>query len=792
MTTLEELLVKLDLDSAKYRAEMDKVHKSLDSFDEKVTKVKDIAEIVFAKGLATSVIHGAESLYSFVAAGAAAAEEMVHLGQITGQSTKQISELGFIAKSTGTSGEALTTAFAKLEKQMAAAAGGNQEAEDAFKAIGIAATDSHGKLRPVGDVFEEIAKKIGTYADGAGKTALIQHLFGKGAAEMVPILNRVGTEGFAKLKKEAGDFGSSLDELTVKQAAGFKEEIAKMESSIGSLAIRMAADLSPAVQVLGDRFQDAAIKGDGLADVAKAGVLFLKGLGTSAEILATKLDIVGKSIGAVAYATFAAVQGDFSGARDAMLQNTHEIEDLNAKLWIDIGRIWSDGIQRLPRPGEKDFIGPIQRMLEAPIVRSSAKGVEALKRLTEEFDNLRAKAVGISESVPKELFDLAPITKAQLDAFVSLPTEASRQLRDKLQKDAAEVKKIQFELDSGKFAKDVALLGSKGQSLKASIVDIADTIAKMQSQIAAKDIAFKGLDSEVKAVEAYKRQLLDMGGATEKAKISESLLNGELKMRGDALALAGGDVESFRDKWIRAAAAMDRTKAALLSIAAPFKHQQQLFEDANAVLKSQESSLETVQGKLRSLGEMQKAGALDNQQYTRAVADLETEFIGLGDIGRGSAGLLSDSFAEFFVNFDKGVGDIAKNFAKAMEAMIAKTIAAKLVGGLFSLIGGLVGGPAGAAGAGAAAGVATGSILGHADGGPVSAGVPTIVGERGPELFVPGSGGHIVSHEDLVTGSGRGVQRVEHYVYLDHNSQRLTFKDLFLDQLADEQARVVT
>jgi hypothetical protein len=50
---------------------------------------------------------------------------------------------------------------------------------------------------------------------------------------------------------------------------------------------------------------------------------------------------------------------------------------------------------------------------------------------------------------------------------------------------------------------------------------------------------------------------------------------------------------------------------------------------------------------------------------------------------------------------------------------------------------------------------------GKALGGPVSRGFPYIVGERGPELFVPGMSGSIIPNHDLPTGarSGEGISR---------------------------------
>lgn len=47
--------------------------------------------------------------------------------------------------------------------------------------------------------------------------------------------------------------------------------------------------------------------------------------------------------------------------------------------------------------------------------------------------------------------------------------------------------------------------------------------------------------------------------------------------------------------------------------------------------------------------------------------------------------------------------------------------------------------------------------IGRASGGPVTGGAPYIVGERGPELFVPSSSGQIVPNQKLAAGSGQNV-----------------------------------
>jgi len=58
-----------------------------------------------------------------------------------------------------------------------------------------------------------------------------------------------------------------------------------------------------------------------------------------------------------------------------------------------------------------------------------------------------------------------------------------------------------------------------------------------------------------------------------------------------------------------------------------------------------------------------------------------------------------------------------------------------------------------------AAGYLAGQFEGRASGGPVFAGQPYMVGERGPELFVPGQSGWIMNQQQLagMGGGGNGV-----------------------------------
>jgi len=120
-----------------------------------------------------------------------------------------------------------------------------------------------------------------------------------------------------------------------------------------------------------------------------------------------------------------------------------------------------------------------------------------------------------------------------------------------------------------------------------------------------------------------------------------------------------------------------------------------------------------------------------------------TYFQDIQNIGKAAAQGLNDAFSDFF--FDamtgqlKSLGDYFKSFlqsiARAISQMMANAFAQKIIGSLFSGFG----------------------LPGKAVGGPVNYGQPYMVGERGPELFVPQSAGSIVPNHAISNNAGVNV-----------------------------------
>lgn len=108
---------------------------------------------------------------------------------------------------------------------------------------------------------------------------------------------------------------------------------------------------------------------------------------------------------------------------------------------------------------------------------------------------------------------------------------------------------------------------------------------------------------------------------------------------------------------------------------------------------------------------------------------------------------LSDDLAQALID-GQGAGDAFKNYFKSLvKDIIAQAIRLAVIQPILSSIFGVQ------FGAGGSITGFSGGIFGRANGGPVSANKPYLVGERGPELFTPGSSGSITPNGEFGGGS---------------------------------------
>jgi tape measure domain-containing protein len=171
----------------------------------------------------------------------------------------------------------------------------------------------------------------------------------------------------------------------------------------------------------------------------------------------------------------------------------------------------------------------------------------------------------------------------------------------------------------------------------------------------------------------------------------------------------------------------------------------------------------------------------DQQNITEKIGRLKDEIADLTSISNiaiTSAEGIGNAFAQSFQGLISGTmtakealgsffKSVADMFLEMAAQIIAKQITMIILQTILKALGGAPGGGAGLSSgfdAGNASALPTDSagwnqsfatkLPGRAMGGPVSSGQTYMVGERGPELFVPGTGGSVVNNSDLRSAMG--------------------------------------
>lgn len=153
-------------------------------------------------------------------------------------------------------------------------------------------------------------------------------------------------------------------------------------------------------------------------------------------------------------------------------------------------------------------------------------------------------------------------------------------------------------------------------------------------------------------------------------------------------------------------------------------------------------------------------------QLSPEIKDAQELFKQWASIVDSGAKQMSDDIVSMVTSMHFSFSTLLQDFIKMINDMISEALKMAIIKPLFESIfgtssgGGLLGtfinsllGSGGVGGTSAGMSfVGVGSLPGFAGGGDVFKGTPVVVGEHGPEIFVPGANGQIISNDNLHTG----------------------------------------
>jgi len=471
------------------------------------------------------------------------------------------------------------------------------------------------------------------------------------------------------------------------QTAPAFDRVNKRLRDTESTAARMGAQVGRVAQQagyqVGDFASQVAAGGSAMTAFVQQGSQFLTMFGTGGAIAGAAL-----GIGAIAYKLYE--------AGDAAKETRNAISDI------------TDEIERLNKETAK---------ITAPTPRLTA-GLE-IANLQREIQQLQAGMPMQTSGGGGMMGDLG------------VGLEGSAVAAGRAAQKIAELTKKLEELTKAEQANAVALLYSDdaynatGQGI-AELIQLREEAArKAEEEARATEIAtqatiqsvIEGLDPAARATREYESRLTYLG-----------------------LALQAGSIDQERYTALvnRAADELDKAKVSV------DRHAQALDEQARRIRAQLDPTVAYAE-ELERLNELLMTGRLTHEEYASAADQawkrLNQTTSGTRDIARDLGLTFESAFEDAIVkgqSFRNVLGGIAQDLARLV---LRQTVTTPLAGLASSFLGGLFGPAATPSWAMSPTDL---GLPGFADGGTVTGGRPIIVGEEGPEVFVPAGNGTVV------------------------------------------------
>lgn len=584
-------------------------------------------------------------LVSFAKSGIDAADNLNKLAQKVGVSVESLSAFQYAAKLSDVSAEQLATGLTRLARAASDAQAGTGESAEAFRALGIAVTNSSGQLKGTEDLLLDVAEQFAGIEDGAGKTALAMRLFGRAGADLIPLLNQ-GRSGFAELRAEAERLGVVISSNTAKAAEEFNDNLTRLSSGAEALKIQLANELLPTL----NRFVSELLEGN---RVSGGFVESLRLFGTinpfrtlADNIKSTREELERlQRVQAIGATDPNSRFQDRSGLAADIDREKKRLEFLKFQQRQEALALGA-GIDR----DERQRFGGVAGGRPAPALGGRAGGggaadtraANALKQLEDEI--LKAQELTRTEEVLAaiEAGRYGKLTEAQRTRLVNLAAEVDLQRENaRVQKEADAALADSTKQQDARTRAEAERLNQLAQSYR----DLADPLDKFRRQLAeVEDLLARGLLTQDQALELQFKINVDMDEALQ-------------------------DIDGFKN----------------------------------------------------------------------TVRDTNNEAREIGLIFQSAA---SDAIRDW-----QGVGNLIRSIGQDIAQLILKkTVTEPLGNAINEFASGTISNLFGGA---------------RASGGPVTGGKAYLVGEEGPELFVPGSSGRIVPNGAM--NSGPVINQVIHF-----------------------------
>ncbi len=180
-----------------------------------------------------------------------AGEEMLHLSEQTGISTRMLGGLKLGAQMAGIDFNQLSMAFAHLATNISPFTQASAQGKMALAGLGVKITDVHGQMLPMDQILGQIADKFHAIPDGTEKASLAASLFGSRIGmQLIPLLDE-GSKGMANLTAKAKELGISFSQEGAEKAEQYQDQMKLLKDAWSGFTLQLGEKAIPIVEEAG-------------------------------------------------------------------------------------------------------------------------------------------------------------------------------------------------------------------------------------------------------------------------------------------------------------------------------------------------------------------------------------------------------------------------------------------------------------------------------------------------------------------------------------------------------------
>ncbi|WP_336187183.1 phage tail tape measure protein [Pseudomonas aeruginosa] len=527
---------------------------------------KNAAKVGAAIGAATAA--GITALAALTVSTVRNANEIANLASVANASTTEFQKYAAGAKLVGIEQEKLADIFKDV----------NDKVGDFLNTGGGALADFFENVAPkvgvTADQFRNLSgpQALGLYVSSLEKAKVSQsdmtfylEAIASDATALLPLL-RNNAEGFKTFGDAAQAAGAILDEKTIKSANELQAATWLVEQSASGLKNQLSTALIPILSDLADSIFDVTKEGTAMVSVGEFVADSFRWIAKTAIGAVAAFELVGKSIAGAAVTARAAFDGVTwlelasgpAGLAKRLAQNWDEIKisaGVAAEDLSDTVSKYAGIMDSIDRAGTGGTNGQVAKLAETlASLREQANKPGAFKALTKEQKEAGKEA----EAAAKKLQSAYETVEQSYQRQIALiNTEVDKR------KDATEVAKLQFEIESGK------LVGINAEQQKRlnGLAEELDRLKQLKqaNEDAAKAQAFRAtlnesnataragfaielagsgsgdklrerLRADLEIQQDYNKQLADLQKQFNSAEISKELYDQETDLLRQALA----------------------------------------------------------------------------------------------------------------------------------------------------------------------------------------------------------------------------------------------------------------